>query len=336
MKRRDSIFTLLAIGAALGARAVRVQAQLAGRPYRIALLPDFPPNWNGLLKLFVETLRESGRIEGRDFVLYRSGIIYGQDIDRAVAQVVGEKPDLIFAVNTGYVVAAHRLTKTIPIVMWASGLPVEAGVADSLARPGRNVTGMAGYADTRLVGKHLELLREAKSAVKRVGVLWDYVPPFHPRAEIDEAHRQYRSAARALNLEVRIYEIASPDQVDATLGKVEVDRMDALVITTGAPLFPHRKRVMEFTVGRRLPTLSDYHWPGVEPQPLLRYAPSNSVLIRQATAYVDRILWGGAKPGDLPIQTPVRFQPVVNLRAARAIGLALPQSLLDRAETIGE
>ena len=334
MNRRDAVLALLAIGATAGLPQVHAQTQQSRGPYRIALLPDFRPSYEPLLKLFVETLRESGRIEGRDFVFYRSGIIGGQDEALAVRRVLDQKPDLIFAANLGYVIAAHKLTKTIPIVMWISGFPVEGGVATSLARPGKNVTGLTIYAGAQVFGKLVQLLHEAKPSEKRIGALCTYLPPFHPPEEANPIIQEIREAGRSLGLAVRILEIAKTEQTSEALATVAAERMDALLLTSGASTFSRRQEIMQFAVAKRLPTITDFHWPGIEPQPLLSYTPPFSGLIRQATAYVDRILWGGANPGDLPIQLPARIELTVNLKTANAIGLTVPQSVLLRADEV--
>lgn len=336
MKRRDSILALLAIGATGGPLAVRAQSQPAGRPYRIALLPDFRPGYAPLLSLLIATLRESGRIEGRDFVIFRSGIVAGENTDLAVRRVVDEKPDLIFAANLGYVIAAHRLTKTIPVVMWISGFPVEGGVAVSLARPGKNVTGLTIYAGAQVFGKLVQLLREAKPGIKRIGALCTYLPPFHPAEEAGPIMQEMRDAGRMLGIDVRIFEIARSEQIADALAAVVAERIEALLLTSGVSTFARRQELMHFAIENRLPTITDFLWIGTEPQPIMCYTPPVDGLIRQATAYVDRILWGGAKPGDLPIQLPSMFQLVANLKTAKSIGLTLPQSLLLRADRVIE
>ena len=334
MNRRDSMIALLAIGAAAGSRVAGSQVHQSGKPYRIALLPDFPPTYEPLLRLFAATLRESGRIEGRDFVLYRPGIIAGEDTDQVVRRVVEEKPDLIFARNLGYVIAAHKLTKTIPIVMWISGFPVEGGVAVSLARPGKNVTGLTIYAGTRVFGKLVQLLREAKPGVKRIGALCTYVPPFHPAEEAGPIIHEIRDAGRSLGVDVRILEIAKSEQLADALAAVVAERVDALLLTSGVSIARRLQEVTRFAIDKRLPTIIDWRWPGIEPPPLLSYAPPPELLIRQATDYVVRILWGGANPGELAIQLPSKFGLVANLRTARAIGLTLPQPLLLQADEV--
>lgn len=336
MDRRSSVLGLLALGAMAGSLPIRAQAQSARAPYRIALLPDFGPAQEPLLKVFIETLRESRRLEGRDYIFYRSGIFYGPDTEIAVRRVVEEKPDLIFAFNLGYIVAAHKLTKTIPIVMWVSGFPVEGGVAVSLARPGKNVTGMTIYAGAEVFGKLVQLLRDTKPGIKRIGALVTYVPPFHPPAEADAIIGAMRDAGRGLGIDLRILEIARPEQTTDALATVVTERMEALLLTGGASTALRRQEIMRFAVERRLPTISDTRWPNIEPQPLLSYGFIPSALMREAAAYVERILWGGVKPGDLPIQLPARVELIVNQKTAKAIGITVPPSILQRADQVIE
>jgi putative ABC transport system substrate-binding protein len=334
MNRRNMLSAFVALGATLLPRQSRARLLMRLHPYRIGLIPDLPRVRHAQI---ADALRELGWEVGSDYVLFQSGIqTFGHDIERSVQRVVDEKPDLILAVYTGYILVAHRLTKTIPIVMWATGYPVEAGVALSLARPGMNVTGLAIYAGTEIFGKLLDLLREAKPGIRRVGVLWSYVPPFHPKEEIDPCYQELRDAARRLGLELRLWEIERPEQTRAALDAVAAEGVHALLLTSGAPMQPHREEIMKFATGRGLPTISDFAWPGVEPQPLLRYSPLPETLLRQAAGYIDRILGTGAAPADLPIQRPVRFELEVNLRTAKAFGLKIPQSLLLRADKVIE
>ena len=331
MNRRDAVLALLTFGAAIGPPRANAQIPGTGKPFRIGLIPDLLEIRHDQINA---ALRKLGWTPGRDFVLFQSGIQYGHDIELSVKRIVDDKPDLIFAANTGYILAAHRLTKTIPIVMWTVGYPVEAGLAQSLARPGGNVTGLSQYAGTQIFGKLIQLLREAKPAIGRIGVLWSYVPPFHPREEIEPAYRDLRAAARALGIEVRILEIDKPEKVKSALAAVAAERMEALFVTAGPPLGPHRQEVMNFAIEMGLPTISDFTWLGVEPQPLLRYSSSPAELIQQAASYVVRILKDGARPGDLPIQQPTRFELVISLKTAKALRLSIPQSLLIRADEL--
>lgn len=334
MRRRDSILALLAVAAASGPLPLRAR-QSVRRPYRIALVPDFSPLWaDSILKILAQALRASGRIEGRDYVIYRSGVLYGPDTTLALERALEAKPDLIIVMNLGSAIDAYKRTKTIPIVMWISGFPVAGGVAESLARPGRNVTGLTIYAGGAFFGKLLDLLHAAKPSIRRVGFFMSYVPPYHPRAETDLIIQGIKDAAGLLGLDLRVFEIARPEQADDALAGVVAQDLDALVLTSDASIWPRRRQIMEFAVARRLPTIIDAGWTGVEPQPLLAYGARFDILMRQAAAYVERILWQGAKPGDLPIQLPARFKFTVNLKTAKAIGLTIPQALLIRADEV--
>ncbi len=333
MNRRGVLASMLALMVAPFDRQAMAGQLPRARPFRIGLIPDLLPIRH---EQIAEALRELGWLAGSDYVLIQSGIPAGHDIERSVQRVMDEQPDLILAGIIGYVLAAHKLTKTIPIVMWTSGYPVEAGVATSLARPGGNVTGLAVYAGTEVFGKLLDLLRQAKPGVSRVGVLWAYVPPFHPREEIEPCYRELREAARRLEIELSLCEVGRPEDTHAALAEASAARVGALLLTSGAPLMPHRVAVTKFAVSERLPTITDFAWPGVEPQPLMRYSPSPTMLIRQAVAYVDRILRQGASPGELPIQRPAKFELEVNLRTAKSLGLTVPATLLLRADRVIE
>jgi putative ABC transport system substrate-binding protein len=312
-------------------------AQPAGRPYRIALLPDFGTTWEPLLKLFVQVLQGFGRVEGRDYVFVRSGLAYGQETERAVRLAVEAQPDLIYVANLGYAIAAHKLTKTIPIVMWVSGFPVEGGVADSLARPGKNVTGLTIYAGAQVFGKLVQLLVEARPGLKRIGAFCTYLPPFHPAEEAGPIIAEIREGGRRLGVDVRIFEIARAEQVADALAGAASERVEALLLTSGVSLTGRRAEVMQFAVERRLPTISDAEWTvPMAHSPLLSYGADFVELIRQSAPYVDRILWQGRRPAELPIQLPARFELIANVKTAKAIGLQLPQAVLLRADRVIE
>ena len=332
MNRR--IFVAL-IGGALAVALARAQPKKAGALRRIVIATDLESVVHR--KALVETLRVSGWIEGRDFVFVDSGFMYGHPFDEVARRVLDLKPDVILSVNTAYTLALHRQTKTIPIVMWASGYPVEVGLAESLARPGKNVTGLSLYAGTGVWGKLVELLREAKPGAKSVVVLWGYVPPAHPIEEIEPCYREFREAERALGIGVRIVDVARADQVGAALKAIDTLRPDGLVVTSGPGLWSTRPQVLEYATKRRLPTIADFPQPpeNTHARPLLVYAPAWGELFPQAATYIGRIL-GGMKPGDLPIQQPARFELEINMKAASAIGLKLPQSLLLRADRVIE
>ena len=333
MNRRDAVLVSFALGATgLPTRSV-AQAAKGAKPFRIAMVPELGRGQENLLKAFVDMLRGAGRLEGRDFTIV--GMPPSADIDLPIKRLVEEGPDLIFAANTRYVMAARRATRSIPIVMWEGGFPVEAGYADSLAKPGQNVTGVSQYAGTRLFGKYLQLLQEAKPSIKRIGVLWPHVSPAFAREEIELCYADFREAAGRLGVEVRILETATPEKVDAALDIVVAERIDGLMMKFGFPTGNRIRKVMEFVLQRRIPILTDFRLPPTfEPLPLLTYGPRATELIQQAATYVERILWGGAKPGDLPIQQPTRFELTVSLSTAKALGITIPQSVLLRADEV--
>ena len=305
--------------------------QARRRPARIGLVPDLWEEWRVLLR---SAMLERGWREGPDYVLVVSGIPPGPQIEETVRRVAAAKPDLLYVANTGYALAARRLAPEVPIVMVSSGFPVEAGLAASLARPGGTVTGNSAYAGVGIFGKLLELLRDAKPDIKRIGILWSYVPPLHPREEIEPAYREVREAARRLQLAVQIEEVALPVDLPSALAALRSAGADALLVTTGVALWTEGKRIMQFALANRLVTIADFRWHS-DLEPVLAYYPTYDALTRQAVDYVDRIL-RGANPGELPIQQPTKFELLVNAKTARAIGVKLPQSLLLRADQVIE
>jgi putative ABC transport system substrate-binding protein len=209
-------------------------------------------------------------------------------------------------------------------------------VAGSLTRPGKNVTGLTIYAGGEVFGKLVQLVHQAKPGVRRIGVFMSYVPPFHPRPEADVIVRGMRSVAAPLGLDLRIFEIAKPEHVDDALAWVTAQGVEALVLTSDPSLLRRASDIMRFAIAKRLPTIADAAWPFVEPPPLLWYGASFDALTRQVAPYVNRILWEGAKPADLPIQLPAKFEFVINLKTAKALGLTIPPSLLQRADQVIE
>ena len=334
MKRRAALAALVALGAApvLAQR----QSPKHGKPFRVGWATNVLTG--GERERSVAELRALGWTEGRDYVFVESGVPFGAATGDAAERIVAEKPDLIIVVNTAYAVAVQRRTASIPIVMWVTGYPVEAGLADSLARPGRNATGNSGYAGTGIWGKLLELMREASPGVGRVGVLLDYLPPAHPSEEAGIIRHELAEGARSLGLQLSIAEVRARDEIQGRLVALMQARCEALLLTTGPVLVQARQEVLEFAVARRLPTITDWdtlpEFPG--PRPLIVYSPPYDELRRKTFEYVVRILRDGAKPGELPIQRPTKFDLTIYLASARAIGLELPRSLLLRADRVVE
>ncbi len=325
---------LIGVVALLALPRASAQARSTGSPFRIGLFPD-------LAEPFLNWMHEAMQSAGwqrRDYVFVQSGVGYGgEQTASAVQRLIDQKSDLVLVASTAHALAAQRVTSRLPIVMWGSGYPVEAGVAVSLARPGKNVTGVTAYAGTGIWGKLLQLLREAKPGIGRVGVVWGYVPPAFPRTEIELMYSELREGARKLGLSLHIEEIARPEGLQAGLASIDAARPDALLITAGPGFYSERHRVMQFAVAKRIPTIVDWRWPPVgDILPLLAYGSLFSDSMRQAASYVVRILRDGAKAGDLPIQLPSKFELVINQKTAKAIGLTIPPTLLLQADVVVE
>jgi putative ABC transport system substrate-binding protein len=234
-------------------------------------------------------------------------------------------------------VAASKATARIPVVTWC-GYPVEAGLAASLSRPGRNVTGVANYAGTDVFGKFVELLRELRPGLRAIGVLWDYAPPafpdgFVPIPAIEEA-------ARRMGISSRIWTVRSEKDFDAARSEIERGTYEALVVTTGGGIH-NRADVMdrlgELVTRRRLPAITDIAGTAlvVRANCVLAYSPNVPEILTRLADLTDRIL-RGADPGELPFERPSKFELAINLKAARAMSLPVPQPLLLRADRVIE
>jgi putative ABC transport system substrate-binding protein len=283
-------------------------------------------------KVFVDGMRERGWIEGDSFVLEIRA--HGGALTRVeglTRELIGLNAEVLLVYGDPVAIAARRASAALPIVMVTSGYPVEAGLATSLAKPGGNVTGSSAYAGTELWGKYVELLWEAKPATKSLALLWDYLPPTFPTESpiLEEMSR----GSQRLGITVRRFEIRSSDDVQKAFDALSRQPVDALFITSG-PVNFLRKEIFEFATKHRLVTMTDYVWPG-EAQPMLTYTPSRIAMARRAAYFVDRIL-RGARPGDLPIEQPAKFELVINLKTAKALGLTIPPSLLLRADQVIE
>jgi putative ABC transport system substrate-binding protein len=236
--------------------------------------------------------------------------------------------DVIVVISTPAIQAARRATRTIPIVMATSSDPVQTGLVASLARPGGNVTGLS-ILSSELSGKRLQLVREAAPGVSRVAVLWN---PSNPGSELQ--FRQMQLAARAVGAEVVGLEATHGPDLDRALAAALSARAGALVVLDDPLPFNHRARITAFAAKHRLPALyglSAFASDGG----LLTYGPDTGEMMRRAATYVDKIV-KGARPGDLPIEQPTKFELVVNLKTAKAMGLTIPASVLLRADRVIE
>jgi putative tryptophan/tyrosine transport system substrate-binding protein len=286
---------------------------------------------------------ESTRAESIRLALRERGYIEGQNItteyrytegkrDRAselAAELVRLKVDIIVVTGgSTWIQAAKNATGTIPIVMVNSVLdPVEEGLVESLARPGSNVTGLT-LLSRELGGKRLELLKEAIPKLARVAVLYDPATPGTAR----EVKEDLPAAARALGLTVRSWEIQAADGFDRVFAALGKQRPDGLYLPTGSLMRDNAKRIADFALKSRLPSVYPYS-EGVDAGGLMSYSADLANSYQRAAYYVDRIL-KGTKPSDLPVEQPTKFELVINLKTAKALGLTLPQSMLYRADKV--
>ncbi len=282
------------------------------------------------IEAFRQALRELGHVEGTTFVLevrYGEGRV--ERLSELAHELVGLKVGVIVATSDVVIAALKRETQTIPIVMVISTDPVGTGFAASLARPGRNVTGLSNISP-ELSGKRLELLRQTVPGLSRVAALWN---PDVRGAVFD--YKETEGAARLMGLELQSVEVSRAEDLDRAFSAVTKQRAQALVLPGVNPVgFMNRGKIATFALRSRLPAMyptKEY----VDAGGLMSYGPSLPDLFRHAATYVDKIL-KGAKPADLPVEQPRKFELVINLKTAKAIGLTIPQSLLGRADQIIE
>ena len=275
-------------------------------------------------------LRERGYIEGQNIAIeYRYAEGKRDRLPALAAELVRLKVDIIVvAGGDGPIRAAKNATKTIPIVMAGTGPdPVEAGFIESLARPGGNVTGLTNL-NRELGGKRLELLKEAVPKVARVAVLYEQAN----RPNVIEVKEVLPVAARALGLTVRSWEVRGADGFDTVFAALNKDRPDGLFVTGGSLMAANRKRIASFALKSRLPS-SFTDKEAVDAGGLMSYGADVADGYRRVATYVDKIL-KGAKPADLPVEQPTKFELVINLKTAKQIGVTIPQSLLYRADKV--
>ncbi len=328
---RLGIVTAFALSLLTGPLAA--DAQQPGKVYRVGFVmssaltselvgPDPPP----YVRAFVPALRDLGYMEGRNLVLERRSA--GARFERApeiIAELVRLKVDVIVTGGNPVARAAKEVTTSIPIVMATSSGPVEAGLVGSLARPGGNVTGLTLDTGPEINGKRLELLKETVPNISRVAVVGSKEDWESPKGKNTQA------AGRALGLTLLLAEHKANDYAPA-FALVTRERANAIFASLSGPNYANRRLIIEFAGKRHLPASYAFR-ESVEDGGLMSYGPSVVDLFRRAAAYVDKIL-KGAKPGDLPIEQPTKFELVINLRTAKSLGLKIPQSVLVRADEI--
>ena len=326
MDRRDMVLTLLALGTAPFVAEARQPARLA----RIGFLAfDLTGNPRGSGP-FHQGLHELGYVEGRNVVIeYRDAEGKVERLPALAAELVALEADVIVAPTIVASLAAKRTTKTVPIVFAGIADPVADGLVTSLARPGGNVTGLSNLAP-ELVGKWLELLKQAVPGVSRIAVLWQ--PGVGGERTAREMHERANAAARTLGLRLQYVEARGPADLDGAFSEMVRAHAEALAVLGNVLFFYERRRLAELAAKYRLPAVYSSRF-YVDAGGLMCYGASLADLLRRAATYVDKIL-KGAKPGDLPVERPTKFELVVNLKSAKSIGLVLPPSLLERADEV--
>ena len=327
MKRR-SILALLGIAAMLAPLAAG--AQTAGKLPRVGFLGNSTAALeSNLVGPFRDGLRDLGYVEGRNIsILYRWAEGDYARLPPLIAELIASKVDVIVTAGTPAALAVRKATTSIPLVMIAVGDPVGTGLVRSLARPGGNATGLTSITP-ELEGKRLELIREVLPNMSRVAVFWN---PSNAYQIGDE--QAVRAAAATLHVPVLSLAVRTPDDFEHAFASVLRERADVMLVLADRVFLHNRQRMIDFALRHRLPTMSAYR-ELAEAGGLMSFGPNYAVMHRQAATYVDKIL-KGAKPEDLPIEQPAKFEFVVNLKAAKTLDIAIPQSMLLLADHVIE
>jgi len=327
MMNRRTVITTLAAGV-VAAPFMR-EAQPAPKVARIGMLtPSSPAGSGHLVEALRQALRDLGYIEGKTFALEaRYGAGRSERLAELARELVGLKPDVIVTSTDLATAAVRRQTRTIPIVMVLSTDPVGTGFVASLARPGGNVTGLSSIT-AELGGKRLELLKEAVPGLRRVALLWN---PDVRGAVLD--YRETEGRARSLGIDITSLEVSTAEDLDRALAILTGERAQAFIsAAANIVMFSKRAAIADFAKSKRLASMypaKEY----VDAGGLMSYGVNYPDMFRRSAVYVDKIL-KGAKPGDLPVEQPTRFEMAINLKTAKALGLTIPQSLLARADDV--
>ncbi len=325
LTRRALLYALSCLSVArraAGAQTARVGVLLANAP------PKGPAP--GVLEAFEQGLRELGHIEGSNLVLERRwGDNHYDRLDALARELVRARVDVIFASTSQSAHAAKRATQTIPIVFETLGDPATIGLVSSLARPGGNITGVSGIT-AQISGKRLHLLKEAVPRITRVAVL---VHPENLTGPVSFGVME--PTARMLGVDLRRFHVRQVADLAPAFAEMARQKVDGLIVLADPLLFSQQPAIVELAARYRLPAMYPDTRRWIDAGGLMMYGAELADLWRRAAAYVDRIL-KGARPGDLPIEQPTRFELVINKRAARAIGLTLPPAMLARADEVIE
>jgi putative ABC transport system substrate-binding protein len=325
MRRRDFI-TLL--GGAVAAWPPKARAQQAqGKTSRLGVLLYSNPQTDPQMQVIRRGLRDLGYVEGQNlFIEYRYAEGRPERLPELAADLVRAKPDVLLSLGGDVTPFAVKATQTIPIVFVSSADPVQLKFVASLARPGGNATGVTLLLD-ELASKRLELLKEAAPRVSRVAFLWN---PDHIDNELREAER----AAAKVGVQLERFPLHRPEDIDGALRAAADARVDALYVVASRYTVLNIGKFVRFAGDNRLPLAGGWGaW--AQAGGLLSYGPDLADMMRRAIAYADQI-FKGAKPADLPVQQPTRFELVINLKTAKALNLTIPESFLLRADKVIE
>jgi len=328
VQRRDFLIAATVLLAApFGA-----EAQQAAKVARIGYLSHNLAVNRHLQEAFRQGLRDLGYVEGRNIAIeFRDGEGKVERLPGLAAELVALKVDVIVTVSNTTALAAKQATRTVPIVFTAVADPVAAGIVNSLARPGGNATGLASLG-SELVGKRLELLKQAVPGVSRVAVLW------LPGALGERTEKDMRAgadvASRALGVQLQFVEARSPEDFDRAFSDMNRARADGLTLLPSNMFLREHRRLVDLAAKNRLTAVYGSR-EFVDAGGLMSYGANQVELHRSAATYVDKIL-KGAKPADLPIEQPTKYELVINLKTAKALGVTIPQSLLLRADEVVE
>jgi putative ABC transport system substrate-binding protein len=322
---------LTALSGSLLATPLAAEAQQAAKIARIGWLGDkraatASPH---LRVAFRQGLRDLGYVEGRNVVIEYRDAEGKQRLPALAAELVALKVDVIVAPGTPAALAAKQATKTLPIVFAGVTDPVTDGLVTSLARPGGNVTGLSNLGP-ELIGKRLELLTQAVPGVSPVAVLWQ--PGAASERTDKDMLKEADVAARALGMRLQFVEARGPADIDRAFSDMTRARAGALTVLATTMFLIERRRLVDLAVKNRLPTVYSFR-EYVDSGGLMSYGPNQADTFRRAATYVDKIL-KGAKPADLPVEQPTKFELVINLKTAKALGLTVPPSLLRRADEV--
>jgi len=326
MNRRDAVVALVALGAAAGSRASLAQPQ--GKVWRVGILsPTSASLSSSNTNAFLKRMRELGYIEGRNLVVewrFADGKL--ERLPGLAAELVQLKVDVIVAGGSSAISAAQKATTTIPIVMTSAGDPVRSGFVKSLARPGGNITGlsiMSGDTGAKL----LELLRSVVPKLSRVAMLT-------PSATYGAMSQSVQATAQKTGVKTLVAEASTPQEIENAFSMMVREKADAVIVGSPTTFAQQHRQIAELALKYRMPSMFQDRVT-VENGGLISYGQKFTDFYERSATYVDKIL-KGAKPGDLPVEQPVSFELVVNLKTAKALGLTIPQTILVRADEVIE